>query len=356
MKTAASLAERVAGLSLRLIAAINLLFVAAFLATLLFAATRAGAQEAVACTGKDMLAQMQRENPETLEHIKAEAAGVENGGALLWKIEKEGVDPSYLFGTMHMADPRVVELPDAAQAAFDASSTVVIETTEVLDPAKAMAAMLANPEMTMFTDGTTLFSLLPEDERVEAEAALNARGIAPASVQKMKPWIIAAMVALPACELARKSAGAPVLDVELARQAEASGKALGGLETIADQLGAMASLPMDFHIRGLVDTLKLGDRVDDMIETMIVLYLEGDTAMFWPFFRVTLQSDEETEAGFAAFEETMVTARNRTMAEHAAPFIDAGGAFVAVGALHLPGKEGLVALLRDAGYSIEPAN
>lgn len=356
MKTAFSFAERAAGLSLRLIAAINLLFVAAFLATLLFAATKAGAQEAVACTGKDMLAQMQREEPAALERIRAEAANVENGGALLWKIEKEGVEPSYLFGTMHMADPRVVKLSDAAQAAFDASSTVVIETTEVLDPAKAMAAMLANPEMTMFTDGTTLFSLLPEDERAEVEAALNARGIPPASVQKMKPWIIASMIALPACELARKSAGAPVLDVELAKQAEASGKALGGLETIADQLGAMASLPMDFHIRGLVDTLKLGDRVDDMIETMIVLYLEGDTAMFWPFFRVALQSDEETEAGFAAFEETMVTARNRTMAEHAAPFIDAGGAFVAVGALHLPGKEGLVALLRDAGYSIQAVN
>ena len=46
----------------------------------------------------------------------------------------------------------------------------------------------------------------------------------------------------------------------------------------------MASLPMDFHIKGLVDTLKLGDRIDDVIETMIVLYANGDTGMFWPLF------------------------------------------------------------------------
>lgn len=50
----------------------------------------------------------------------------------------------------------------------------------------------------------------------------------------------------------------------------------------------------------------------------------------------------------------MVTARNRTMADGAAPFIDEGGAFLAVGALHLAGPEGVVALLRKAGYTVEP--
>jgi uncharacterized protein YbaP (TraB family) len=169
----------------------------------------------------------------------------------------------------------------------------------------------------------------------------------------MKPWMIAAMVAQPACETARKAAGAPVLDMRLAGDAEAAGKALGGLETIADQLGAMASLPLAFHIRGLIDTLALGDGIDDVVETMIALYLEEETGMFWPFFRAVLPAGDGGDAGFSAFEEAMVTARNRTMAERATPFLDAGGAFVAVGALHLPGPQGLVALLREKGYRIE---
>lgn len=355
MTRAAAIAERAAGLSLRLIAALNILFLAAFVATLVFAASQARAGETVTCTGKNLLAELERDDPATLERIRAEAAQVENGGALLWRVEKEGVAPSFLFGTMHMTDPRVVRLGREAQAAFDAASTVVIETTEVLNPSKMMAAMLANPELMMFTDATTLSSLLEDEDRAAVEAALAERGIPPASVQKMKPWMIASMVALPACELARKAAGAAVLDAELASRAQAAGKALGGLETIADQLGAMASLPMDFHVRGLVDTLKLGDRIDDVIETMVVLYLQGETAMFWPFFRVALASDDDAEAGFAAFEETMVTARNRTMADRAASFLDEGGAFVAVGALHLPGEAGMVALLREAGYRVEAA-
>ncbi len=301
---------------------------------------------------------MQRDDPALLESIREEAAQVVNGEALLWRVDKDGVASSYLFGTMHMSDPRVVALPQPAQAAFDEASTVVIETTDVLDQSKMMAAMLAEPGLMMFTDDTTLFSLLSEEDRAEVEAALSARGIPPASVAKMKPWMIAAMVALPACELARKTAGAPVLDTELANQAQLAGKALAGLETVADQLGAMASLPMEFHLRGLVDTLALGDRVDDVIETMIVLYLGGETGMFWPFLKAAVPSEAEMEAdgGYAAFEERMVTARNRTMAERAVPFLEDGGAFVAVGALHLPGPEGLVALLRERGYAVEAAD
>jgi uncharacterized protein YbaP (TraB family) len=88
-----------------------------------------------------------------------------------------------------------------------------------------------------------------------------------------------------------------------------------------------------------------------VVETMIVLYLDGDTGAFWPFFRAALPTGEGS-AGFAEFEETMITSRNRTMASRAKPFIDAGGAFIAIGALHLPGSEGVVALLREAGYTV----
>jgi uncharacterized protein YbaP (TraB family) len=191
----------------------------------------------------------------------------------------------------------------------------------------------------------------PEDAAAVARA-LDERGIPAASVAKMKPWILSAMVALPACELARKAGGAPVLDLKLAQEAKAQGKSLEGLETVADQLRAMASLPMEFHMQGLVETLKLGDRIDDVIETMIVLYERGDTGMFWPLLRAVLPTATEDEAGYAAFEEAMINSRNRTMADHAGPILNRGNAFVAVGSLHLPGKDGLVELFRKAGYTV----
>ncbi|RVD12592.1 polysaccharide biosynthesis protein GumN, partial [Mesorhizobium sp. M7A.F.Ca.ET.027.02.1.1] len=254
----------------------------------------------------------------------------------------------------HMTDPRVTTLPPDAQKAYDAAGTIVIETTDVLDKQKMMVAMLKEPDLMMFTDSTTLASLLSPDDAAAMNAALDARGIPPATVAKMKPWMLSAMMALPACELARQSGGAPVLDVRLAEGAKASGKPVEGLETAESQLRAMASLPLAFHMKGLVDTLKLGDKINDINETMIVLYQRGDTGMFWPLFRVAMPEGTDDPAGYAAFEETMITSRNKVMVEHAEPILARGNVFMAVGALHLPGPEGLVEDFRKAGYTVTP--
>jgi uncharacterized protein YbaP (TraB family) len=354
MNRAVALADRLAMPALKLLAAINVLFFLSFLLVAAFAVGQARAETPV-CTGVDLMQALRKDDPAAARRIEEDARATPNGSGLLWKIEKAGLGTSYLFGTMHMTDPRVTALPGAAQAAFDASATVVIETTDVLDQAEMMAAIMQKPELMMFTDQTTLQSLLSPEDAAAVEAALSERGIPLASVSKMKPWMLSAMVALPACEMARKAAGLPVLDVKLAQDAEASGKELRGLETVTDQLEAMASLPMDFHIRGLVDTLKLGDRMDDVVETMISLYVQGEVGAIWPLFRAVLP-DSGVEEGYAAFEEVMVTARNKTMAVEAEPILQKGGAFVAIGALHLPGAEGVVELLRKAGYTVTPAS
>ncbi|MFK0689145.1 TraB/GumN family protein [Mesorhizobium sp. IMUNJ 23033] len=351
MKRVIATADRAASVSLKLLVAFNVLFFLSFLIVALLAAGRAHAQTPV-CSGADMLSALQKDNPDTYRKIETEAAATPNGKGLLWKLEKAGEKPSWLFGTMHMTDPRVTTLPPAAQTAYDAADTIIIETTEVLDKQKMMAAMLNEPDLMMFTDNTTLSSLLSPDDAAVVNKALDARGIPPGSVSKMKPWLLSAMVALPVCEVARQAGGTPVLDVKLAQDAMASGKTVEGLETVAGQLRAMASLPLAFHMKGLVDTLKLGDRINDVNETMIVLYLNGDTGMFWPLFRAILPGDGDDAAGYAAFDQTMITSRNQVMADHAGPILARGNAFMAVGAMHLPGAQGLVEDFRKAGYTV----
>jgi uncharacterized protein YbaP (TraB family) len=117
----------------------------------------------------------------------------------------------------------------------------------------------------------------------------------------------------------------------------------------------MASLPMEFHVRGLVDSIALGDKIDDVLETMIELYVDGRTGAVWPMLR-SVTPDLGEDAGYADFEETMVHVRNRTMVKRARPLFDEGGAFVAVGALHLPGEKGIAALLDEAGYTVTPVH
>ena len=353
MKRVVVLAETASRPLVMLVALAHALFLAAFLATLVMLAGEARAETA-ACTGVNLIPAMERDAPDKVAAMRAEAAKVVNGNGLLWRIEKEGVEPSFLFGTMHMTDPRVVTLPADAQRAFDAASTVVIETTDVLDQSKMMAVMVEAPQLMMFTDATTLGSLLDPADAAAVKAALQERGIPLASVNKMKPWVLSAMVALPACELSRKAAGAPVLDVNLANEAKNAGKTVDGLETARSQLEAMASLPLEFHVKGLVETLKLGDKIDDVIETMLQIYLSGETGLFVPFFgAVTPESG--SGSGYADFERAMITARNATMAKEAEAFIDRGGAFIAVGALHLPGEKGVIEELRRSGYAVSPA-
>ena len=330
-------------------------------AGLVYAGT-ARAEEA-ACDGVSLVAKLSAAAPEKLASARAEAAATRNGKGRLWKIEKDGLKPSWLFGTMHVTDPRVTKMPASAQSAFDAADTVVIETIDILDPVKAQAMLLTNPELTMFTDGTTLTSRLSQDDARLVEAELSRRGIPLALVSRMKPWMIAGMVALPACELARKADGVEFLDIKIAGDAKAQGKQLLGLESIGEQMTAMADLPIEFHIRGLVETIKLADLMPDIMATMTELYLEGEIALIMPVIMAAGPegAGEETGEtagaepdGYAEFERRIVTMRNHVMADRAGPILEKGNAFIAVGALHLPGDEGLVSLLGRAGYTVSP--
>lgn len=347
--TCAQFPNLVFGVAISLPIALLILLVAG----LLIGTGKAGASETSACNGTSLVKQLAASNPQKLAEVRARASGTRNGSGLLWKIEKSGIAPSYLFGTMHVTDPKVTRMPDAAQAAFDGAGTVVIETIEILDPAIAQAVLVSRPELTMFTDGTTLTSLLDEEDAKLIEAELSRRDIPFALMSQMKPWMISGLVALPACEMARKARGVEFLDIKIARSARAQGKELLGLESIGEQMAAMADLPMEFHIRGLIETIKLADLMPDIMATMTDLYLKGEIAQIMPLILAAgPQGAEQDIDGYAQFEERIVRMRNHVMAERAAPILDAGNAFIAVGALHLPGEEGVVALLQDAGYTV----
>jgi uncharacterized protein len=116
----------------------------------------------------------------------------------------------------------------------------------------------------------------------------------------------------------------------------------------------MNSVPMDLQMKSLIETVALGDKMDDIMETMIALYAEGRPGLIMPFLK-SLSAEgmsSMSEQSYGEFEEIMVSARNKVMAERAAKILAEGDAFIAVGALHLPGEKGLVELFRKAGYAV----
>ncbi|MBC8131100.1 MAG: TraB/GumN family protein [Rhizobiaceae bacterium] len=305
------------------------------------------------CGARSLLPDLERSG--ALASMETAAAIVPNGEGKLFRIEKDGLAPSYLFGTMHMSDPRILALPAETQGALDASRRLVIETTDMLDEAKMSALVFTRPDLLNLPDGKVLKDVLTPAQMAEADRLLAADGIPLQSVERLQPWFVAIGLLFPACEASRMEAGEKPLDLRLALDAEEDGKEVLGLETGAEQLEVIASLPMDIQISSLIATLALKDTLPDIFETMTELYLSGRIAMITPLSEAVMPLglvSEESRKGYAAFEKRIVTDRNHTMARRLGSILSKGETFVAVGALHLPGAEGLVELLRAYGFRL----
>jgi uncharacterized protein YbaP (TraB family) len=338
-------------------AALPLAFAVMLIATLT-SLSLARADDDVACGGKDLIAELKIKDPAKYAAFLADGDKVLNGRSIFWKIDKPGVRTSWLLGTMHVTDPRVLVMPKGAAEADSKAETIIVESDEILDEKKATVAILARPELTMLANGATINSLLPPADVTKLEAGLSKRGIPLGAVSHMQPWMISSVVAAPSCELIRKAKGAQFLDQKIATDAAAAGKQVKGLETMVDQLQAMADLPVAFHLKSLIDTLELGDKMNDIVETMTDLYLSGNVGATMAMLKVVTPDgdDVDSDSDYATFEQRIILDRNKVMAERAAPILANGNVFMAVGALHLSGEQGLVELFRKQGFTVTAAD
>lgn len=349
-----SLADRLSSGTIAFICVLHLVFALAFFFTVLLA-SQALSQENPVCTGENLVESLAAEAPEKLAAAKVEAAQIPNGKGILWRVDRGGASPSWLFGTMHSADPRISRLEGQVLKAFSGSQTVLIESTESLEQGSMAKTMMELRELTLLMDGSKLEETVAGERVEDLRAVVEARGMPWDIANHMQPWLIVAAIAAPDCELAAKKSGLPVLDTLIGKQALESNKKLIGLETVKEQFEAIASIPREFHVNALNETLRMRHLLDDMNETTKQLYLQGNMGMVLPLARAYAPSVYEGK-GHAEFQERVLLKRNRLMVERAVAHLEKGNVFMAVGALHLPGKEGLVELLREAGFTVEPVS
>ena len=320
-------------------------------------AEKAAKPEAAAnkdCRGTDMLTELKTSDPPTFERIQREAAATENTTAILWKIEKAGVEPSTLFGTIHLTDPRVTALTPAAEAALGKANTVLLEVAD-LSPQSSATALSQAMRLAIFTDGRTLATLLSAEDFAKVKSTISRAGLPGEAAGLFKPWIVTMLLAASDCERRKIQEGESVLDMKIAEAARRRSVPVIGLETIDSQLAVLASVPEEQQVRMLRAGLAYADRTYDLVETTIQFYVKRNMGAAWPFQFALASKAGFGEADFAGFQQRLIDERNIKMRDNAIPHIDKGGAFVAVGALHLSGKAGLVALLRAAGYTVTPA-
>ncbi|MFS8111983.1 TraB/GumN family protein [Rhizobium jaguaris] len=356
-KTMRSMKPAIGDLLLWLATALPLMLAVLLVATILsLQLAHADETPSDSCGGKNLMAELQKSDPVKYASIIAAGDKVENGKGIFWKIEKPGLKPSWLLGTMHVSDVRILTMPKGAAEASAAADTIVVESDEILDDKKAAAALFVNPSLTMLTDGSTISQHLSPEDNAKLEAGLKQRGVPLAAVSHMQPWLISSSFELTACEVRRKASGMKFLDQKLATDAAAAGKQVKGLETLAEQAKAMSDLPIELHLKSLIQTLELGDKINDVNETMTDLYLAGNVGAIVPMLK-TIEPDETlSDEDTATFEQRIILDRNKVMAERATPILAKGNIFIAVGALHLVGDQGLVELLRKQGFTMTAAD
>jgi uncharacterized protein len=302
------------------------------------------------CRGQNMLDEMKAAEPAAYAQVIEAGKKTANSDALLWRVEKAGVAPSYLFGTVHISDPRVTTLSPAVAAAFTSAKAVALEIAD-MSPAGMQAAIGADP-MLMISPDRGLATLITPEEFAVAKAALAPAGMPEAALRIMKPWVVTMALTLPMCEQQRTASGIKVLDQQLGDMARAKAIPVIGLETIAFQLKVMAGIPEDQQVGMVRAALKFADRREDMLETMLQLYLKRQAALIWPFNLALAEKAGVKPDAFKGFEADLLVGRNQTMRDSAKPHLEKGGLFIGVGAMHLVGDKGLVSLLRDIGYTV----
>jgi len=305
------------------------------------------------CQGQDLLARIYAADASARTRVETEAGKISNGDALLWRVSRAGGPSSHLFGTIHLTDARVTKLSEVVLRALDSAKRVALEVVDVT-PEAFVAAMGALGDRLVFPEGRSILPGLDIEERETLSAGLATLGFPAGAHGRLRPWFVTMMLAVTACERARLAAGLQPLDIQIGARARERGVVPVSLETLEGQLRVMASVPEDDQIQVLRASLKTHAQTPDAVESMVRRYLAREIATILPMQAEMLRAAGFDPAIMDSFTHALLERRNPGMRDAALPLLEAGDAFIAVGALHLIGETGLVSLLRREGYEVTP--
>jgi len=265
---------------------------------------------------------------------------------LLWKVS-DGDNSIYLLGSFHLLKSTDYPLAASTDAAFDDAEKVVFELSpaEMADPAGA--ARMA--QAAMRADGSTLQQSLPADSWQKLEAFSARRGLPLENFQAMEAWFVSLVVSV--TEMQALGLDPELgLDKHFADRAGKAGKPTRGLETFDQQIALFDGMSAEEQRQALEDTLEEAAEMQGEIERMHTLWRSGDAEALFA------ATGAELKAEYPALYNRLNRDRNRAWLPRLSAMLDdeaEDDTLVVVGALHLLGDDGVVALLRAKGYQVE---
>lgn len=260
------------------------------------------------------------------------------GQSLLWKVSgKKMKAPSYLYGTIHIQDARVASFDTTVLNALNRCEAFAMEV--LLDEINMRGIQKAM----MMPEGKYLNTLLSTEDFALLDSICKAKlGISAIFMNGMKPFFVSSTLE----QLDLRQDAEDALDLFLLKKAREYGKVCYGLEEYMDQIRAIDAISLkeqaDMLSQMLHDTAQVSQDFEDMLEAYLRFELDSLAAM------------TQDTALPKKFEKVLVSDRNVTMVKRFLTISGEHTVFCAVGAAHLAGTKGIIALLRKKGYTVEP--
>ncbi|MBX2819694.1 MAG: TraB/GumN family protein [Rhodothermaceae bacterium] len=263
------------------------------------------------------------------------AQDVEN--TLLWKVEGKDIKPSYVFGTLHLLPQSDFLLKKKVENAFMETDLLVLELD--MDDPGLQAETMKHANM---KEGQTLDQLFTPDEYAAIDTELKtAMGVSLQMFNTFKPFVISAFF------VAKLVGEQPAsFEASLMTMAKAQGNEVEGLETVAEQMAMFDRFPYEDQADDIVEMISDMDKTRSIYRQLVDLYkeedLEGLSEMMDEYFNGPNEKD------------ILLIERNQKWIPMMESIAKKQSTFFGVGAGHLGGDQGVIALLKRAGYTVTP--
>jgi uncharacterized protein YbaP (TraB family) len=261
---------------------------------------------------------------------------------LLWRISGNELSyPSYLFGTIHMIPSGDYFLPEGTLQAFDTAQMLFLEIdmSELEDPVKQLELM----QQSFMKGDTTLKDLVTEEDYALIRDHFAEMGIPVFFLERIKPMFLSVFADGSISPNSLNDGSIKVYEMEFADMAERYGIPVGGLETLDFQMGIMDAIPYQEQADMLVESIKMENVAGSQYDSLVQLYVSQDIAAMYSSF------DQDD---LSVYDSLLLIDRNHSWIPLMVEQMKTRSCFFAVGAAHLGGPDGVIALLRKEGYRV----
>lgn len=264
--------------------------------------------------------------------------------SLSWKITgKKCKSPSYLYGTMHVQDERVFQFKASVQEAFDNADILALELNmDSVNPLMLMKELIM--------DSNKVLKDFYTSEQYDSITTFfkDSLGLNVELFEHLSPFFLEQMISSKDLQENKEDA----LDMYFFKTAKKNGKKIVGLETMEEQINTLKSIPLDTQAKSLLNTVRNQGTEDNFdMEKLMKWYTEGNLDSLATITDIYFAEDKKEQK---EFNDNFLDTRNKTMVKRMIQYLKNGNAFIAVGAAHLPGENGIIELLRRKGYTVEP--